>query len=99
MLTAAQSESQRSSILTVILRDENVAPNVQISRLAIETEGYSGSDLHELCRNAAMNAMRSSMAAFGTHDNGVCHCLPADLLADPLAGWLAGWLVACLLSY
>lgn len=36
--------------------------NVNIGRLAVETEGFSGSDLHELCRNAAMNAMRSSLA-------------------------------------
>ncbi|XP_063537593.1 outer mitochondrial transmembrane helix translocase isoform X2 [Cydia strobilella] len=52
------NESQRETILKLILRDEPVAPSIEFRRLAAATEGFSGSDLHELCRQAAVYRVR-----------------------------------------
>jgi SpoVK/Ycf46/Vps4 family AAA+-type ATPase len=47
---------QRLKILKVILKDENLAEDVDLKEIAEKTQEFSGSDLHELCRNAAMNS-------------------------------------------
>ncbi|XP_059054863.1 outer mitochondrial transmembrane helix translocase isoform X1 [Achroia grisella] len=52
------SETQRERILHLILRSEPVAPDIELKRLASATEGFSGSDLHELCRQAAVYRVR-----------------------------------------
>jgi SpoVK/Ycf46/Vps4 family AAA+-type ATPase len=49
---------QRASILKVILKDEDVAENLDIDRLASLCEGYSGSDLTDLCKQAAYLPIR-----------------------------------------
>jgi len=49
---------QRREILTVVMRLENVAPCVDMLRLAKLTEGFSGSDLRELCRAAAVHRVK-----------------------------------------
>lgn len=49
---------QRVEILTVLLRDQVLDAGVQLSELAAKTEKYSGSDLKELCRYAAMIPVR-----------------------------------------
>ncbi|CAF0886859.1 unnamed protein product [Brachionus calyciflorus] len=49
------SKQQRNRILQVILKDEALASDVDLDEIAESTDGYSGSDLHELCRCAAMN--------------------------------------------
>ncbi|XP_061718715.1 outer mitochondrial transmembrane helix translocase-like isoform X2 [Cydia pomonella] len=52
------NQAQRETILHLILRDEPVAPSIDFRRLAAATEGFSGSDLHELCRQAAVYRVR-----------------------------------------
>ncbi|XP_023329010.1 ATPase family AAA domain-containing protein 1-B [Eurytemora carolleeae] len=48
------SAEQRRSILTTVLRMEVISDCVDTWRLAKLTEGFSGSDLRELCRSAAV---------------------------------------------
>jgi len=48
------SAEQRKAILTTVLRMEHVAEDVDTWRLAKLTEGFSGSDIRELCRSAAV---------------------------------------------
>lgn len=55
------SDEQRVKILKLILETETIAPNVDLNRLAKLTNGFSGSDLRELCRNASVHRMRSFM--------------------------------------
>ncbi|XP_048407033.1 outer mitochondrial transmembrane helix translocase isoform X3 [Stegostoma tigrinum] len=49
---------QRKSILNLILRNEEVDRYLDLNEIARETEGFSGSDLKELCRDAAMFCVR-----------------------------------------
>lgn len=50
---------QRKRILRILLKDSEVdEKEFDLDRLVIQTDGLSGSDLKELCRDAAMNSMR-----------------------------------------
>ena len=49
----------RQSILEVVLEGESLAADLDLSRLAELTEGYSGSDLKQLCVQAAMRPVRA----------------------------------------
>ncbi|KAL2149512.1 hypothetical protein VTH82DRAFT_8163 [Thermothelomyces myriococcoides] len=55
--------AEREAILRVVLRDEVLAPDVDLAKLAAETELYSGSDLKNLCVSAAMEAVRDEVRA------------------------------------
>lgn len=49
---------ERAEILKVILRDERVEPNINYDHIASLCDGYTGSDLLELCKKAAYFAIR-----------------------------------------
>lgn len=49
---------QRREILEKILRDTVLDGDFDIDAVVLRTNGYSGSDLKELCREAALNSMR-----------------------------------------
>ena len=52
-----------------MLKDTKLSPEFSIQTLAAQTEGLSGSDLRELCRNAAMVPVREFMrSSSGNHD-------------------------------
>lgn len=55
------SEDQRLKILQLILRQEKLAKDVEFAQLARMTNGYSGSDLREMCRNASVYRIRKVM--------------------------------------
>lgn len=50
--------AQRAAVLRVLLRNERVAPDLDIDLLAKVTVGKSGSDLREMCRSASMVLVR-----------------------------------------
>lgn len=49
---------QRERILRILLQDTELAPGFDVADLVVHTKGFSGSDLKEACRAAAMAAMR-----------------------------------------
>ncbi|CAL9708653.1 unnamed protein product [Knipowitschia caucasica] len=49
---------QRQEILCLVLAGENLSNAINLKEIAEKTEGYSGSDLRELCRDAAMYRVR-----------------------------------------
>ncbi|EDS43845.1 aaa atpase [Culex quinquefasciatus] len=55
------SEDQRLKILQLILRQEKLSRDVEYAQLARMTNGYSGSDLREMCRNASVYRIRKVM--------------------------------------
>ncbi|ENN73205.1 outer mitochondrial transmembrane helix translocase [Dendroctonus ponderosae] len=50
--------AQREQIIRLILDNEPIADDVDIEVIAKSTNGFSGSDLRELCRNAAVYRIR-----------------------------------------
>ncbi|GIZ04119.1 ATPase family AAA domain-containing protein 1-B [Caerostris extrusa] len=49
---------QRTGVLKLVLENEVVAEDVSMEEIAKLTDGFSGSDLRELCRNAALYRVR-----------------------------------------
>ena len=49
---------QRKEIITTILRMEETDETLDVFRLAKLTEGFSGSDIREMCRSAAVSRVR-----------------------------------------
>ena len=58
ILVDLPSADHRERILRVILHDEELPPNFDYAALAQRTEGYSGSDLRNLCTVAAHQPIR-----------------------------------------
>ncbi|MBN3310149.1 outer mitochondrial transmembrane helix translocase [Amia ocellicauda] len=52
------TQRQRQDILKLILAGENLSNAINLKEIAEKTEDYSGSDLKELCRDAAMYRVR-----------------------------------------
>lgn len=62
MITSShQNRDQRKEILQLVLESEPIDPDVELFNIAKITEGFSGSDLHELCRSASVYRMRDFM--------------------------------------
>ncbi|KAF9456772.1 hypothetical protein BDZ94DRAFT_1203813 [Collybia nuda] len=53
--------SQLSEILKILLREENLAADLDIRALATQTESFSGSDLKHLCVSAALDAVKENI--------------------------------------
>src|SRR5436190_15553745 len=56
---------QRHKIFSILLKKASLAPEFSIDRLVAATEGYSGSDIKEMCRNAAMVPLREYLKVHG----------------------------------
>uniref|UniRef100_A0A1Q3FCS9 Putative aaa+-type atpase n=1 Tax=Culex tarsalis TaxID=7177 RepID=A0A1Q3FCS9_CULTA len=92
------NEDQRLKILQLILRQEKLSRDVEYAQLARMTNGYSGSDLREMCRNASVYRIRKVMrekskemaaaaaAAAASTSNGVANGNCNGRVPVPLAG-------------
>lgn len=67
---------QRLQLLHINLKDLEVAPGVDLTAIAAKLDGYSGDDITNICRDAAMNGMRRLVAGKS----------PAEILALREAG-------------
>jgi ATPase family AAA domain-containing protein 1 len=56
---------QRRKIFDILLKNASLAPDFSLDRLVAATEGYSGSDIKELCRNASMIPLREYLKVHG----------------------------------
>lgn len=56
---------QRKKILEIMLATTQLEPGFSLETLARKTDGLSGSDLRETCRNAAMRPVRELMREKG----------------------------------
>ena len=64
------TEEQRNKILRLVLNTEPKAEDVDFNRLSKLTNGFSGSDLRELCRNASVHRIREFMKETDKINNG-----------------------------
>ncbi|XP_062125407.1 outer mitochondrial transmembrane helix translocase [Drosophila sulfurigaster albostrigata] len=76
------SEVQRGQILKLILATEEIDNNVDFNRLAKLTNGFSGSDLREMCRNASVYRMRQFMTATDRNQQQASKPQPSTGAAD-----------------
>ncbi|CAG8441393.1 1440_t:CDS:10 [Diversispora eburnea] len=67
------NEEQRRNILEIMLQDSNLEESFNFSELVNKTANFSGSDLKEACRNAAMIPIREYMRS---------HAAPSGELKD-----------------
>jgi SpoVK/Ycf46/Vps4 family AAA+-type ATPase len=56
--TPLPTEAARSDILLRMLKSEEIDDDVNITSIAERTEGFSGSDLKELCRVASLQRIK-----------------------------------------
>ncbi|KAG9318780.1 hypothetical protein JVU11DRAFT_880 [Chiua virens] len=61
LLVDLPGEKEREEILRILLRDETLAPDVDINVLGRQTENFSGSDLKHLCVSAALDAVKEGV--------------------------------------
>jgi len=61
-------EQARLEILKIVSKKMPLAKNVNLDELAKVTKSYSGADLVGVCREAAINAMRSNRKEIGAGD-------------------------------
>ncbi|MCD6495678.1 MAG: CDC48 family AAA ATPase [Candidatus Aenigmarchaeota archaeon] len=61
VIVQAPDEKARLAILKVHTKNMPLAKDVDLKKIAKETEGYSGADLEALVREAGLNAMREDM--------------------------------------
>ncbi|GFR17743.1 ATPase family AAA domain-containing protein 1-B [Trichonephila clavata] len=53
-----KNPKQRCGVLKLVLENEVISEDVNIEEIAKRTDSFSGSDLRELCRNAALYRVR-----------------------------------------
>jgi transitional endoplasmic reticulum ATPase len=63
VLVPAPEEKARHDILKVHTKKMPLEKDVNLKKLARETEGYSGADIEALIREAGLNALREDMSA------------------------------------
>ncbi|WOK97973.1 katanin p60 ATPase-containing subunit A1 [Canna indica] len=73
----------RKELIKINLRTVEVAPDVDIDEVARRTEGYSGDDLTNVCRDASLNGMRRKIA--GKTRDEIKNMAKEDISMDPVA--------------
>ncbi|KAL8223649.1 hypothetical protein R6Q57_019124 [Mikania cordata] len=73
----------RRELIKINLRTVEVATDVDIDEVARRTEGYSGDDLTNVCRDASLNGMRRKIA--GKTREEIKNMSKEDISKDPIA--------------
>ncbi len=61
-------EKGRLEIIKILTKKMPLASDVKLEEIAVATQNYSGADLAALCREAAVEAMRSNSTKISSHD-------------------------------
>ncbi|KAK1414276.1 hypothetical protein QVD17_30020 [Tagetes erecta] len=73
----------RKELIKINLRTVEVSTDVNIDEVARRTEGYSGDDLTNVCRDASLNGMRRKIA--GKTREEIKNMSKEDISKDPIA--------------
>lgn len=76
------NEESRRELIRINLKGVQVAGDVDIDEVARRTDGYSGDDLTNICRDASMNGMRRKIAG-KTRDE--IKTMTKDAMQEPVA--------------
>ena len=63
ILVPAPDKKAREEIFRIYTKKMPIAKDVDIKKMAAETEGYSGADIEAVCREAGLNALRKDIKA------------------------------------
>lgn len=58
------SQKDREEIFAIHLGNKPVDKDIDVSRLAVRTEGFSGAEIASICNNAALRAVRTAIASY-----------------------------------
>lgn len=58
----------RVELFNICLRNIPLSESVDINSLSLEVDGYSGADIHILCKDASMMPMRRLLNVLSPHD-------------------------------
>nr|XP_019066459.2 katanin p60 ATPase-containing subunit A1-like [Solanum lycopersicum] len=72
----------RKELIQINLKSIELAPEVDIEQVAQKTEGYSGDDLTNICRDASLNGMRQKIAGKTIHE--IKNILKSEMLKIPV---------------
>ncbi|KAH0776390.1 hypothetical protein KY290_007801 [Solanum tuberosum] len=72
----------RKELIRISLKSIELAPGVDIEQVAQKTEGYSGDDLTNICRDASLNGMRWKIA--GKTIDEIKNILKSEMLKIPV---------------
>ncbi|CAN6442109.1 unnamed protein product [Victoria cruziana] len=73
----------RKELIRINLKTVEVSPDVDIDEVARRTEGYSGDDLTNVCRDASLNGMRRKIA--GKTRDEIKNMSKDEISKDPVA--------------
>ncbi|KAL3633009.1 Katanin p60 ATPase-containing subunit A1 [Castilleja foliolosa] len=73
----------RKELIRINVKTVEVAPDVDIEEVARKTEGYSGDDLTNVCRDASLNGMRRKIA--GKTRDEIKNMSKDEISNDPIA--------------
>ncbi|TQE04422.1 hypothetical protein C1H46_009942 [Malus baccata] len=73
----------RKALIRINMKTVEVAPDVDMDAVARRTEGYSGDDLTNVCRDASLNGMRRKIA--GKTRDEIKSMSKDDISKDPVA--------------
>ncbi|GFQ06607.1 katanin p60 ATPase-containing subunit a1 [Phtheirospermum japonicum] len=73
----------RKELIRINVKTVEVAPDVDIDEVARRTEGYSGDDLTNVCRDASLNGMRRKIA--GKTRDEIKNMSKDEISNDPIA--------------
>ncbi|VFQ87369.1 unnamed protein product [Cuscuta campestris] len=77
------SFESRKELIRINLKTVEVATDVDIDEVARKTEGYSGDDLTNVCRDASLNGMRRKIA--GKTRDEIKNMAKDEISKDPIA--------------
>jgi katanin p60 ATPase-containing subunit A1 len=77
------NKESRKELIKINLKTVEVAADVDIDEVARRTEGYSGDDLTNVCRDASLNGMRRKIA--GKTRDEIKNMSKDDISNDPIA--------------
>jgi transitional endoplasmic reticulum ATPase len=87
LFIGAPDEKARLEIMKILTASMPLANDVSVENISQSTKGFSGADLGALCREAAVNAMRSKSEIITSADFGCALRLVKPSITKDVEDW------------